>query len=246
MNEIQVEFCSINDLFDKNMWSCFLSEVEVLLGEKLSHLDINDPVRKKVTNVECAVDFICALGDQEDSRWLFGKFGHRKVSMSLFLLKDASNFPNSVSIYFPMKWLEDKDSINSILSVFKLGNEYLKPFYSYADKISQVAAKRKLNRMAVDLEAELVGMFWLTYLNQKYTEFFGKSKLEQLASLNADVSVNDLGVTCRFGKLPASAESIALRMEAEKILGAESFVDPKLSFDKPKGQHALTYDQLRS
>lgn len=245
MNEIQVTFFSLNDLIDKRLWHSFLLDVEQCIGEKLSHFDVNDPVRKKVTSIENAVEYICAFKDQESSRRLFGKFGRSKVEISISLFVGESDFPNNVSFYFPSKLLGSDEGIQAILNIFKLGNEYLKPFYSYGDELGQIASKKKSTGMAVDLEAELIGMFWLTYINQKYVDFFGIDKVEQFSEFGIDLSINGTGAAFKFGKLPALPDSIELRSAAEKTLGAESFVDPGLGFDKPRGQQALNYNQLR-
>ena len=245
MTEIQLTFFSLNNLFDKFVWNSFLSIIEKSLGEKLSHLDIKDPVREKVTDIESAVDFICTPDNKTNNRWLFGKFGRSKVEFSLSLFRDKVEFPNNISFYFPGKLLLSDKGIQAIVEIFKFGNEYLNPFYSYGDELEQIAAKKKSTGMSVDLEVELVGMFWLTHFNNQYMEFFGGEKLDLLASLNANLNVNGSGVTLKLGELPASSESIALRTDAEKMLGAESFVDPNLSFDRLKGPQALTYNQLR-
>ena len=164
--------------------------------------------------------------------------------MSLSLYKDISAFPNRVSFYFSEKWFQKNDS-SAVLEVFNLGNKYLKPFYSYADESKNISIKRKSTGMTVDLETELLGVFWLTYFNQKYVEYFGKKKLDILEGLDISLCI-DSGVTCRVGDLPTSAENVALRKVAENVLGVDTFVNPELGFDKPRGPQALTYDQLRS
>ena len=245
MDEIQVTFFSLDDLISSKLWHSFLSEIEICVGEKLSHIDIKDPVRKKVTSIQSAANYICDFDSQETSRTLFGKFGKSKISLIISLNEiNASEFPHKLSFYFPSKLLKNNEGIQTILSVFKLGNEYLKPFYSYGDEIDQVSGKRKATRRAVDLEVELIGVFWLTYLNKKYIDFFEKERIEKLSNLGVDLSFNDDGVEFRVGDIPANSNSIGMRLSAEKILGADSFVDPNLTFNKVIGKQALSFSQL--
>ena len=243
MIEIKATFCSVNNLLHADIWTSFLLDVEDCLDEKLSRLDVNDPIRKKVEDIDNVGCFICSIGQKEDSRWLFGKFGRSKVELSMSLYRDSSRFCNSVSFYFPAKFLKNTENLELVAKIFEIGNQHLKPFYSYADDLNQIAAKRKVTRMAVDLEVELGGMFWLTYLNNKYLDFFGNTKLEKLSG-SYTLDESNYGATFRFGKLPASAESVELRLAAEETLGKESFVNPQLPFDRPRGSQALTYEQL--
>ncbi|GGP72654.1 hypothetical protein GCM10009347_41640 [Shewanella algicola] len=240
MNEIQMTFYSLLNLFDRSLWVKLLSELERLFGQKLSHLDVNDPLRKKVSDLETAADYICSIGKEESSRRLFGKFGKSKIELSISIFKEAAPFPNSLSIYFPEKVIGDKEGLCMLRNAFEESNRCLKSFYSICDSMDTIASKRKATGYAVDLQAELIGVFWLTYFGKAYVDYFEESKFLDIPSRRIeglDGSMMDLG---------ESPISIAVaRYQVEALLGKESFVDPSLGYDKPVGKNALRFDQLR-
>ena len=124
--------------------------------------------------------------------------------------------------------------------IFKSGNTHLIPFYSYADTLKEISGKRKFNRNAVDLEVELGGMFWLTYFNARYLDFFGEAKTEKLEYS----SKNSCGASYKFDEEPGTLKSILARKKAEILLGSDTFVDPALQFDKTRGPQALSFVDL--
>ncbi|MCG8014072.1 MAG: hypothetical protein JAY64_20550 [Candidatus Thiodiazotropha weberae] len=239
MNEIQMTFYSLLNLFDRSLWAKLLRELERIFGQKLSHLDVNDPMRKKVSNLEIASDYICLIGEQESSRKIFGKFGKSKIEISISIFKETTLFPNSLSIHFPEKVVSNKEDLFMLRNAFEESNRCLKPFYSICDSMGTIATKRKATGYAVDLQAELIGAFWLTYFNKAYVDYFEQSKFQEIPSRKIkglDGSMVDLGES-------PFAVNIA-RDQVEALLGKESFVDPSLGFDKPIGKNALRFDQL--
>jgi len=60
-NEIQLTFYSLSSLLYKELWLSYFSELEKLLHEKLSHLDTNDPIRKQVSDLGSAAEYVCSL-----------------------------------------------------------------------------------------------------------------------------------------------------------------------------------------
>ena len=240
MNQIQIMLCSLVNLFDQTTWKEYFENLEQLIGSKLSHLDINDPIRKKVSNLENAAAFVCNISETENSRTLFAKFGKSKVEMTIILYRDTEHFANNVSIYFPEKYLsEDESRIQVINDVFMLSTENIKPFYAIGDSVQAISEKRKASGFAVDLQAELIGVFWLTYLNKRYVEFFGECKFNQLPYQNVTG-----GFLIKLGASPFSIEMG--REDVEALLGRESFVDPELLFDKPIGKSALRFCEFAS
>ncbi|WHI49541.1 hypothetical protein P3339_13790 [Microbulbifer sp. MLAF003] len=239
MNEIQMTFYSLINLFDRTLWIKLLSELEKIFGQKLSHLDVNDPMRKKVQDIESAADYICAIGKEESSRKLFGKFGKSKIELSLSIFKDATFFPNCLSIHFPEKVTGDSEGLSMLRNGFEEVNRCLEPFYSICDSMDTIASKRKATGYAVDLQAELIGAFWLTYFNKAYVDYFQESKFQEVPSRQIeglDGYIVDLGESPFFVTVD--------RNQVEALLGKESFVDPTLGYDKPAGKNALRFDQL--
>ena len=241
INEIQMSFDTLENLFSKDIWLRFFANLENLLNAKLSHLDTNDPIRKKVASLDEAADYVCSIGEQEGSRWLFGKFTKAKVKVriSISLFKDARSFPNSVYLYFPEKAFDKDEESNLLYDIFVEGNRRFKPFYSFCDSDAMVTRKKKSSGFSVDLQAELIGMFWLTYFNRSYVEFFGQSKFEELPCKKFNLQD---GIAIKLGASPLLLD--ISREEAESFLGKKSFVEPELGFDKPIGKNALTFDNI--
>ncbi len=239
MNEIQMTFYSLLNLFDRSLWVKLFSELERVFGQKLSHLDVNDPMRKKVSDLDAAADYICAIGEAESSRKVFGKFGRCKIELSISIFKEATLFPNSLSIHFPEKVTGDHEGLCMLRNAFEESNRCLKPFYSICDSMDTIASKRKATGYAVDLQAELIGVFWLTYFNKAYVDYFEESKFQEVPGRQIeglDGSMVDLGGS-------PFAVTVA-RTQVEALLGKESFVDPLLGYDNPVGKNALRFDQL--
>jgi len=239
MNEIQMTLYSLLNPFDRTLWVKLFNELEILFGQKLSHLDINDPMRKKVSDLEIAADYICAIGEVESSRKVFGKFGKSKIELSISIFREATLFPNSLSIHFPEDVTDDQEGLFMLRNAFEESNRCLKPFYSICDSMNMIARKRKVTGYAVDLQAELIGVFWLTYFNKAYINYFKESKFQELPIRQIE------GLGGRMVELGESPFSVIVtRNQIEALLGKESFVDPLLSYDKPVGKNALRYDQL--
>lgn len=239
MNEIQMTFYSLLNLFDRIFWVKFLGELESIIGQKLSHLDVNDPMRKKVSDLETASDYICSIGEMESSRKTFGRFGKSKIEISISIFKDTTLFANCLSIHFPEEVASGQEGLLMLRNAFEDGNRYLKPFYSICDSMDTIAAKRKATGYAVDLQSELIGVFWLTYFNKAYVDYFDESKFQKIPS--RPVKGLD-GNMLELGESPFTVT--VAREQVEALLGNESFVDPSLGYDKPIGKHALSFDQL--
>jgi len=239
MNEIQMTFCSLLNLFDRTVWGKLISELERIFGHRLSHLDVNDPIRNKVSDLETASAYICSIGEREASRIIFGKFGKSRIEISISLFRNTTSLPNSLSIYFPEKVTSNQEGLFMLRNAFKESNRCLKPFYSFCDSMDIIATKRKSTGYAVDLQAELVGVFWLTYFNKQYVDYFGACKFQKIPS--CQIEGLD-GIMVDLGESPFSVN--VAREYVENLLGKESFVEPSLGFDKPIGKTALRFEQL--
>lgn len=246
-NKLRLTFLSAGDLTSTSIWNPLLEEIESCLGVSLTHLDDRDPVRKKVGEVGDLATFICAFGPKETSRRLHGKYAARsardRIEVDISLFKGINSFPCSMYLYLPETALGSDEGVQTVLSVFEIGNKHLNTFYSIGDFAGQISRKRRADGSSVDPEVELLGMFWLTYLHANYVDFWGADKFRELPVVKPEEELP--GVLLRFGERPGSEESIAARAEAETILGAQSFVDPTRVYGKPKGKYVLTYEELR-
>ena len=146
-----------------------------------------------------------------------------------------------------MDWSIHGDTTDKALAriasrLFDLGNRLLKPFYAYCDTTANLQTKEKANGFGIDPEAELKGIFWLTYFNVRYRKFFGETKFKSISQ--AQPSVNR-GVKTQLGELPGSYDH-RLRLRIEKKLGRETFVDPRSRREKePGNRYVLSLDDLR-
>ena len=238
-DELAITFYSVKDLINPKGWKSLYEELGQQLKGDLSRLDTNDPVRNTVSSVRQAAAFTCDFGEKEGSRRLFGRFGNTRADIAISLFKDPTRFPNQVSISYPLAQLSDPVDLESVTEICSIVIKHLKPFYGYCDRRTVIAGKRKRSGFSVDLQAELVGVFWLTYFGNEYVEYFGREKFDNLP---AETSELETGVLIRLGDSPSSTgvEPAVI----EESLGKESVVDPDAVMDKLIGQHALRFSEL--
>lgn len=237
MNDmIWMGFVTLKDL-DGKQWLELLRDAEKTLGARLARLDVNDPVRRKVERLEEAAEFVCRFGEKEDSRRLFGRFDKPRTEIAISLFRRTGRFPNGVDFYFPTAAASD---VRRLLELFSGMVRLLEPFYAFCDLQSVLAGKRKATRAAVDLEAELIGVFWLTHFNRRWVDFIGATRFD---ALPCERTARANGVTLRLGETPTGLGSE--RDAAEELLGRRFFVDPEFRGIRRPGEDALTFAQLR-
>jgi hypothetical protein len=93
---------------------------------------------------------------------------------------------------------------------------------------------------SVDIQAELLGVFWLTYLNAAYVTFFGDDKFNGVPGVRRG---GDGCITIVSGDSPKSVTS-ELRERVAATLGKQSLVNPTDILGKQRGRFALTFQQL--
>lgn len=240
MSELWISHHSIRTWQEPQLWRDYFAKAQAILGVSLTHLDTSDPVRRRVISLADAGDFVCAFKRSEESRWLFGKCADSGIALTVQHFRQIQHFPNTLRWHVPTSFVDKPDNLQRIISLFFLGNRSLDPFYSYSDDVEQIASKKKSSG-AVDIQAELLGVFWLTYFNPAYVAFFGRSAFD---SLPVAEQGNDGGVTVTLGERPSSV-STDLRLRAAEVLGRESFVDPTDVVLKLRGRFALTFEQLK-
>ena len=224
-------------------WSHYFDRAQGLLEANITHLDQNDPVRRRVktgTSSDLA-NYVTALGKRENDRWVFGRIESLKVEFSIRHHREVRNWPHSISWYFPPQFQESPGCIDRLCQLFDLGNTAIEPFYGYADTKDRISAKKKPSG-SVDIQAELLGVFWLTYFDSHYVNFFGTEKINGLKSSHVKI---DGGATLRLGETPSQVP-LGLQDDLQAILGQNTFVEPGDAFRKRPGQYALTFDQIRT
>jgi hypothetical protein len=236
--ELWIAHYSIQPWLEPNRWNEYFKQVENTLGVKLTHLDVNDPVKRKVRSIEEASEFICAFRPREDSRWLFGKC-EGGICFSIQHYRQLKHFPNTLKWYIPITFLQQSESPHALKMLFNLGNQFSNPFYAYGDDLSKILVKRKKSG-SVNIQAELLGVFWMTYFNSAYVSYFGRDRLESLPGV--EFGANG-GATVVLGKTPSDV-SLELRNQLVAVLGEQSFVNPNDILGKLPGRYALTFAQL--
>lgn len=244
MNEVWICHHSVAAWTESETWTAFFEHAQTLLGSSLTHLDTNDPVRRKVTSVQDAGQFICTFGPAEESRWLLGKFRGIGIDISIQHYRRCGHYANAFKWHVPLDYCERPDGWKTLRNLFSLGNEYLCPFYSYTDTmeaIAALAAKKKATG-AIDIQAELLGVFWLTYFCAAYVQFFGR---DTFAGLPGAAFSADGGASLQLAESPV----VLSQEDRDKVLsalGRTSFVETDNHIPKPRGRFALTFEQLRN
>ena len=232
---------SLVDWSQPSLWAGYFERAQRILGTHLVRLDTNDPVRRSVPRDAFNEfgEYIVDIEDTESSRWTFGKFKQSNVLLTIEYYKDNHPFCSSLSWDFHERFFKRDTALDTIRRLFAFGNQYLGPYWSYSDEIEFIRMKKTFSRRAVDLERELVGVFWLTYFNESYCNFFGAEKMRSIGGQHEEYG----GMTFDLGESPSQVTPRA-RQELEEAIGKMSFVDPTRDIEKPKGKYALTYDQL--
>lgn len=239
MSELWIGHFSIESWQEPSCWAAYFNEAEQILGSSLTHLDIADPIKRKVTSFEDAGNYVCAFKAREDSRWLFGKFDAIGIEFSIRHYRELKNWDNSLTWHVPLSFLDKPENRERLKVLFDLGNRTFKPFYAYSDDVSHIKSKKKSSG-AIDIQAELPGVFWMTYFNAAYVAFFGKEKFKDIPKVEFG---GDGSVTVILGNSPKLVPS-ELREQLTMMLGSQSFVNPSDILGKSPGQFALSFEQL--
>ena len=240
MNELWINHYSVESWNEPKIWTSFFDQAQKVLGAPITHLDDNDPVKRKVTSLDGAGDFVCAFGRYEDSRWILGKFKSLGIDFSIQQYHQHDRWPNLLLWYVPLSFMAKKDSHQRIKTLFDLGNRTLKSFYAYSDELVQIERKKKASG-AIDIETELPGFFWLTYFNATYASFFGNERFRMLPGIVEHA--NDGSSTVILGENPKTVTG-EFRERSEEIFGKSSFVDPNGTLRKKRGQFVLSFEQI--
>jgi len=245
MTECWIDVLAVTPWIDPKVWFEFYCQAEEILSAKLSSLDTNDPPRRKIKRTEFTQtgEFTTAFGSDEQSRWVFGRFMAAKVEFTLHhhsgLRSGERDLPNSLILYFPDGFCESDGGAEKVERMFDLCNRLLNPFYSFSD-LRNIIAQKKKPFGAVNIQEELLGVFWLTFFNTKYVEYFGQEKMAGMPGASFDSD----GVRLKLAKKPNDCTELE-RKQLEVLLGAESFVDPKVTIPKSVGRSVLSFAQLQ-
>jgi hypothetical protein len=240
--ELWVSHMTCIELLSPRIWEDYLCSVQAILGARITHLDENDPVRRRVSGEHSKAlgEYIACIAKEEQTRWVFGRMASIGVEFTLHIQTSERQMASSIDWTIPAHWLTP-ERIPIARDLFRVGNDRLRAFYSYSDRAQHIAAKNK-STGAVNVFCELVGVFWLTYFNNAYVAWIGP---ERFATLTGVDVIYDSGATLCLGSAPETIAEDA-RANCENALGRDLFVDPKSHRIKRIGQFALSWEQLRN
>ena len=160
LDEIRLSHLACVSWSNSDCWVRYFTYVQDALQEDITHLDKNDPVRRRVpaSKLSEVADYITAFDAREDSRWVFGKIATIGVEFTVRTFRQVKAWPNSIDWYFPANWFDDPARSKTFPKLFDCGNATLSPFYGYADTTGMIARKKKESG-AVNIQAELIGVF---------------------------------------------------------------------------------------
>ena len=236
-DEIVIQFFSRSPWDAPALWSQFYSILNVTVGEFPSRLDTNDPLRRQFNDYSLKEnsEYTCQFGPKEMSRVMFGSYPKNKCHFSLHIYKSLSSHTSSLNLYLPSSKNELAEELFNQLSIL------LEPIYAYSYYQRHVSAKKRADFFAVDMEQELVGVFWLTFFCKTYVNYFGRDKFQY--SNGVEASESDKGIIIKLSDSPITVEPDT-RTLIEEIIGKNSFVDPKSTLLKPKGKYVPSYDMF--
>jgi hypothetical protein len=241
-NELWLSHRSCVSWMDPDRWMRYFSRVQEILDAPITHLDEDDPIRRrydKHSPIENA-EYVTRFGEKDDSRTLFGRVADVDLDFSIWYFRDGIRRTKSINWHGPPGLFDAPQQLDQACRLFDCGNLLLDAFYGYADTRGCQKRKKKEDG-AVDLERELVGVFWLTYFNERYVDFFGRDKFKTLGNVAVTL---DGGATLRLAETPHGVPD-DLRREVEDALGAKSFVRHRDFTVKRPGQFALRFEELR-
>lgn len=241
MSELWIAHHSVDAWQAPSLWTAYMEEAQQLVGSPLTHLDVNDPLRRKVTSLADVGNFICAFDPREESRWLFGRCGKTGIGLSIthYRQPGQNRRCNYLRWHTPLSFVEQGENRKRLKALFDLGNRTFKAFYAYSDDVEQLKKKNKPSG-SIDIETELPGVFWFTYFSPAYVAFFGKDKFSGVPSVEHG---SDGSITIVLGDSPKSVAN-ELREQVAAMLGKQSFVNPSDILVKQRGRFALTFPQL--
>ena len=165
------------------------------------------------------------------------------IANHLYLYPDDWGRCGRLRLYIPLDDDNRKHDFQMLIKLFKELNDQIWPIFSFADEKKVANQKKKHSGLPVNFQAELPGVFWLTHFNNKYINFFGQDKFEQLENI-AEKTEN--GVVLKLGETPNEDDLVISRAHVTEILGPMSFVGPKRILDNKNEEHVLTFEQLKA
>lgn len=238
--ELRAAHYSAREWSDEAVWEKYFRRVEDVFGARLGKIGTSDPPKRKAGSPAEVAAFVSDFGKRDESRWIFGSLDAAGIEFSTHHFRDRpKGFANSLNWHFASTVFDNAAGVETVAKLFEASNELLAPFYSICDLNDRIAAKKRTSG-AVNLQAELIGVFWLTFFDSAYIRFFGREKFEVIRSARFE---HFGGVTLRLGASPTTYDE-RLRGEIEGILGPESFVDTRDLMGKPAGRHALTFERI--
>jgi hypothetical protein len=242
MNTIIMRCISVSNWKSKKLWDDYLKSIENCLEDKLYKVDSNDPLKRKSNSLCSDGEYIVDAKPNEIYRVVFGSFIKSKIEFDIHHHKNIIDEHgevrfNSISFQISSKNLK-QEMIEKIIKVFNITNIQLNCFYSFCDYDFRFRHLKTLERR-LNISKELAGIFWLTYFNKQYVDFFKlNSKFdEKLFKKN-----NYSGITIQMADSPEGCDD-------NDYLKLEEIISPKAFFrnsgSNHDGEHVITLENIK-
>ncbi len=202
-----------------------------------------EPLKTKITHKNEAINYIQELGTKSEWCYILTTTNLTSFSLTIKLSHDKSvdgiADMITITITIDKNIIDNGISFNELEIFFKDCIQVLNPFYSFCDFVENMVAKHKKNGYPVNIQNELPGIFWLTYFNSQYCEYFDL----QNKNINLDHIKKNYGLVIKLGDSPSNVTFS--RLEVEEILGKKSFVDPNDTLDKPFGKYVFLLSDIK-
>lgn len=223
MQYLTISVLSKSDWSSADFWNTYLGNLQLILSDKLSKLDNRDPVKRASNSVITDGEFISKANKSDNRNWIYGKFKKSRIEIQInWSVNPVDEYGRSkynyLEIYIPMKLPNDLSYLK-ITELFKYTNLHLQGFYGYGG-LSENFRNIKDNSRRLDFDRELPGIFWLTYFNKQYVDFFKlKEKLDGYKFEENDAG----GITVILSHSPIELEEQDCRKLEEHICSRSFF-----------------------
>lgn len=242
LNDFVMIFC-VHKHLKRNLriWEILFEKIVELSVVDFTHIDTNDPLRNKVASAKEASNYFSHLLPIKHDLWVFGKIGKpKKIDLMINLSNNEGEnaFPDYIHLSFSRLDINKEKDILYLNNIFIEISKIIKPFYAICDLSKYISQKKNEKGGSVNIQEELIGVFWLTFFNNKYSEF-----LEIREKGIDDCIIEELdGNLIKLGETPLNL--ILYRAEAEEKIGKIFFVDPKFILNKSIGKYALSFKEV--
>ena len=138
-----MQFLSVCNWNDVDLWHSFLEESESTLQSRLTHLDKRDPIRRKVaenSNREQA-KYACGFTRDDGSLYMWGQYRDIDVDFTLIHQNWIGCGPFAQKFWWSVPDEFADDQMKTVMKLFRAGIRRFAPFYAFVDYDYWVASR---------------------------------------------------------------------------------------------------------